>query len=47
MDQAAFVHFLEDMVSLEVPARAFLGTHGGITYVPSFCGMATAEFETV
>ena len=47
MDQAAFVHFLENTVSLAALAHAFLGTHGGITYVPSFCGMATAEFETV
>ena len=47
MDQAAFVHFLEVTVSLAAPARAFLGTHGGVTNVPSFCGIATAEFETV
>ena len=47
MDQAAIVHFLENMVSLAVPARAFLGTHGRITNVPSSHGTATAEFETV
>ena len=47
MDQAAFVQFLENTVSLALPARAFLGTHGGVTNVPSFCGMATAEFEAV
>ena len=41
------MHFLEDTVSLAVPARAFLGTHGGITNIPSLCGIATAEFETV
>ena len=47
MDQSAFVHFLENTVSLAVPAHAFLGTHGGVTNVASFCEMATAEFETV
>ena len=35
------------MVSLAAPARAFLGTYGGITDVPSFHRIATAEFETV
>ena len=47
MEQAAYEHFLEDMVSLAAPAHAFLRTHGGITDVPSFCGKATAEFETM
>ena len=47
MDQAAFAQFLENTVSLAQPARDFLGTRGGVTNVPSFCEMATAEFETV
>ena len=47
MDQAAFAQFLEVTVSLAPPARAFFGTHGDIANVPSVCGMATAEFETV